>query len=297
MDLSVVVLNWNAGEDLRRCLQSLTPLPSEIEMEVLVVDNASSDSSRAMVANEFPGARLIVNKTNLGFCAGNNAALPYVMGRWVLFLNPDTVVHLGALAAMVQYGDAHSEVGIIGPKLLNPDGSLQYSCRQFPDLAAGFFRKTPLGRLYPKNRYAANYIMSDWDHCSTREVDWLSGAAMITRKSLLDEIGAFDEDYYMFCEDVDLCYRAWKSGWKVVYLPEAVITHRIGRSTDQVPVRSTYLFHRSMYLFYRKHYRSKIPIAVRPIILPGIVLRAVGQIVRYRVVRWFRRAHRWMMKR
>ncbi len=297
MDLSVVVLNWNAGEDLRRCLQSLTPLPSEIEMEVMVVDNASSDLSRAMVAKEFPSVRLMVNKTNLGFCAGNNAALPYVNGRWVLFLNPDTIVHSDAPAVMVQYGDARPDVGIIGPKLINPDDSLQYSCRHFPDLAAGFFRKTPLGRLFPKNRYAANYIMSDWDHCSAREVDWLSGAALMVRRCLLDEIGAFDEDYYMFCEDVDLCYRVWKSGWKVVYLPEAVITHRIGRSTDQVPVRSTYLFHRSMYLFYRKHYRSKTPIVVRPLILPGIVLRAVGQMVRYRGVRLHRQMRRWMVKR
>lgn len=269
--------------ETRACLESIRKQTFRHDIEVIVADNASSDGSRKMLAEEFPDVRVVAHSTNLGFCAGNNRAVPATSGRYVLFLNSDTIVTEGAFDAMIDFADAHPEVGIVGPKLLNEDGSLQYSCRRFPNLGAGFFRNTPLGRLFPKNRFTQDYLMTDWDHASVRDVDWVSGAALMIRRDALEKTGGFDESFFMYCEDVDLCYRVHALGMRVVYFPEAVIYHIIGRSTNQVPTRMTYAFHRSMYRFYRKHYAASTPLYVRPLIIPGLVARASGQIVRYRI--------------
>ncbi len=295
MDLSVIILNWNTRDLLEKCLHSLECPQPGLEFEVIVVDNASEDQSREMVRELFPQVRLLTNPMNIGFGAGNNTALPHAGGRYVLFLNSDTVVLEGALAALVGYADANPEVGILGPKLLNADGSLQYSCRRYPNLGTGFFRNTPLGRLFPNNRFNTDYLMTDWDHVTPREVEWVSGAALMMRRSLLDEIGSFDEDFYMYCEDVDLCWRANHAPrqeatyWRVAYFPDSVIYHLIGKSSDKVPTRMTYEFHRSQYLFYKKHYRATTPMLIRPLIPVGIWARAAGQIVRYRLRYWRKR--------
>jgi GT2 family glycosyltransferase len=326
LDLSVIILNWNTCALLEKCLRSLVCPQCGIEVEVIVVDNASGDGSREMVLREFPQVTLITNTKNVGFGAGNNVAVPQAHGRYVLFLNSDTVVMDGALAALVAYGDANPDIGILGPKLLNGDGSLQYSCRRYPNLATGFFRNTPLGRLFPKNRFATDYLLQDWDHATPRDVDWVSGAALMMRRELINQIGTFDEDYYMYCEDVDLCWRANHASrpadvtsvqnripqtdnndasiqnpksktqnpepvicWRVTYFPDSVIYHLIGKSSDQAPTRMTYEFHRSQYLFYRKHYAAATPLLLRPIIPVGIALRAVGTMARYRILYWQRR--------
>ena len=307
MDLSVIILNWNTRTLLEKCLESLFNQPREFEVEIIVVDNASEDGSREMVADSFPQAQLVVNSTNIGFGAGNNAAVSRATGRYLLFLNTDTIVNEGALSRMVAFADCHPDIGILGPKLLNGDGSLQYSCRRYPNLAAGFFRNTPLGRLFPRNRFAGDYLMMDWDHASPRDVDWVSGAALMIRRRVVDEIGCFDEDFYMYCEDVDLCWRVNHTAlpgvkdaegiadpgtprhWRVVYYPEAVIYHLIGKSSDQAPTRMTYEFHRSQYLFYKKHYAATMPLPLKPLILIGIALRAVGQMTRFQVRYWQRR--------
>lgn len=282
IDLSVLVINWNNSRDLRVALQSIMQQQHRHTIEIVVADNASSDDSREMVTREFPEAHLVAHAINLGFGAGNNRAVPATTGRYVLFLNSDTIVTEGALDALVDFADATPDAGIIGPKLLNKDESLQYSCRRFPSLGTGFFRNTPLGRLLPANRFTRDYLMRDFDHATPRDVDWVSGAALLIRRETLERTGGFDEDFYMYCEDVDLCFRAHEAGWRVVYYPSAVIHHIIGRSSDQVPTRMTYHFHRSMYLFYRKHYAARTPVWIRPLIVPGIVARATGQIVRYR---------------
>ena len=284
---------------LQECLQTLTRPLNGLDVEVIVVDNASSDDSRDMVRREFPQVKLIANPMNLGFGAGNNVGIPASTGRYVLFLNSDTQVTEGALKSLVDYADANPNVGILGPKLLNADGSLQYSCRQYPNLATGFLHNTPLGRLLPKNRHAADYLMKNWDHATPRDVDWVSGAALMIRRACLNQTGGFDEDYYMYCEDVDLCWRANHASltWRVTYLPDAIIYHYIGKSSDLAPTRMTYEFHRSQYLFYKKHYRAQTSFLLRPLILPGIALRAVGQILRWRVRYWQRKLAAWRNKK
>ncbi|MCC6729999.1 MAG: glycosyltransferase family 2 protein [Chthonomonadales bacterium] len=282
VDLTIIIINWNTRDELRDSLASIRARPHRHTVEVVVSDNASSDGSRAMLAEEFADVRLIVSPSNAGFGAGNNRAIPAARGRFVMFLNSDTIVTPGALDSLVEFADAHPDIGIVGPRLLNRDGSLQYSCRHFPNLGTGFFRNTPLGRLFPRNRFNQDYLLTDWDHATERDVDWVSGAALMIRREALDRLGGFDEGFFMYCEDVDLCYRAHEAGWRVVYQPNAVIYHIIGRSTDKVPTRMTYHFHKSMYRFYQKHYRERTPILVRPLIVPGLVARATGQIVRYR---------------
>jgi GT2 family glycosyltransferase len=274
-DLSVCIVSWNTRADLRAALASVFAYAGEVALEVIVVDNASADGSAEMVRREFPAAQLIANRWNRGFAAGNNQALRRARGRYYLLLNSDTVVHAGAFAELVRFMDAHPDAGAVGPRILNPDNTLQYSCRRFPTLATGLFRKAPLGRLIPDNRWNREYLMSDWVHDVAREVDWISGAAMCLRPEAVRQVGALDEGYYMYCEDVDWCYRARRAGWKIYYLPQAVVTHVIARSSDQRPLRMVAEFHRSMLRFYRKHYAAAMSPLLRPLVPVGIMLRAL----------------------
>ena len=267
LELSVTICSWNTIDDLRLCLQSLEPSRDEIGLEVIVVDNNSEDGSPDMVRNEFPWVRLFALNENKGFTGGQNLAIRERSARHVLPLNSDTIVHRGALRTMLDYSYAHPEVGIVGPKLLNPDGSLQFSCRRWPNPTAALFRNTLLGRLFPRNRFTRDYLMSDISHDQLRTVDWVSGAAFFVRGEVIDAVGLMDEEYFMFCEDEDLCWRAWKGGFKVVYLPDAVITHAIGRSTDKAPNRMIGRFHRSMFRFYKKNMVPEMNPVVRPFAL------------------------------
>jgi len=274
-DLTVCIVSWNTRADLAQALAFVFACEAEAAFEVIVVDNASTDGSAEMVRREFPGAQLIVNRFNRGFAAGNNQALRRARGRYRLLLNSDTVVHPGAFAEVVRFMDAHPDAAAAGLRILNPDRTLQLSCRRFPRLTTGLFRKVPLGRLIPDNRWNREYLMSDWPHDTVREVDWVSGAAMCMRAQALAQVGLLDEGYYMYCEDVDWCYRARQAGWRIYYLPQAVVTHAIGRSSDQRPLRMVAEFHRSMGRYYWKHYASAVFPLLRPLVQAGIWLRAL----------------------
>ncbi len=294
--LTIQIVNWNAREHLRQALRSIYESPPTFPFEVLVLDNDSRDGSVQMLEKEFPQVRLLVSERNLGFAKGHNTLARHAQGRYLLILNPDTFVMRHALVKLVRFAEEHPEAGIIGPKLLNPDGSLQYSCRRFPNPTAAIFRNTPLGRLFPNNRYTREYLMLDWDHNSVREVDWVSGAAMLVRRALFEQLGGFDEQFFIYVEDVDLCYRAWQAGWKVLYDPEAVIIHAIGRSTDLVANQMIITFHRSMYKFYKKHYLRQTPLSLRPLIPVGLTLRASLFLLKnYKdaLLRWLGRLARW----
>jgi GT2 family glycosyltransferase len=282
-DIAVIVVNWNACEDLRRCLLSLygTPTPG-VEYGVWVVDNASGDDSAAMVRDEFPQVHLTVNPDNRGFSRANNQAIAGTDSRYVFLLNSDASVQPGTLEALVAYADAHPQAGIIGPKVLNPDGSLQFSCRRFPSLGAGFFRNTYLGRLFPDNKFARDYLMTDFDHASDIAVDWVSGCAMLIRRDLIARIGALDERFYMYCEDVDFCQRTWDAGREVVYVPQAVVTHAIGRSSDKNADKMIVEFHRSWYEYDVKR-RPRSSLLRRAAVASGLWLRAAARIAKRRV--------------
>lgn len=267
LELSVTICSWNTLEDLRACLRSLAERQEEASFEVIVVDNNSEDGSPDMVAEEFPWVRLLRMPQNLGFTGGQNIALFNRGAASALLLNSDTIVHPGALRGILDYSQAHPEAGIIGPKLLNSDGSLQLSCRRFPNPVAALFRNTLLGKIFPKNRFTRDYLMTDFEHSSVREVDWVSGAALFASGQFIKDVGVLDPEYYMFSEDVDWCWRAWDKGYKVVYLPTSVITHAIGKSTDKAPNRMIGRFHRSMFRFYQKNMVSRMHPAARPFAL------------------------------
>ena len=285
-DLTIGIVNWNTRSDLEQALASVFSAPDAVRREVVVVDNASTDGSPEMVRRRFPAAALVVNARNVGFARAHNQTLRAGRGRHFLLLNSDAVVHPGALEALVRFLDDHPRAAGAGPRLLNPDGSLQYSCRRFPTLLMGLFRNTPLGRLFPHNRFSRGYLMADWDHRLPREVDWLSGAAVCLRREALAQVGLLDEGYYMYCEDMDWCYRAHRAGWQIYYVPAAVVTHVIGRSSDLRPVGMALEFHRSMARFYRKHYARRYPVGLRGLPLLGIGLRALVILLRHELAAW-----------
>ena len=281
-DLSVVILNWNARDYLLAALRSILSQPWQAAIEVIVVDNDSRlDNSVQAVRAEFPQVLVIANSENLGFAAGNNIGLEHARGRHVLFLNPDTIVHEGALDYLIEWMDAHVRVGTCGPKLLNEDGSLQPSCRAFPSVGAGFFRNTPLGRLWPNNPWTRAYLMADLSRDREEAVDWLSGSALMMRRAAIDDLVRrdgflWDAGFFMYCEDVDVCFRLKQAGWRRVYVPGATITHRIGGSSDWAQGASIRRFHLSMLRFTLKHYTRGPAALLAPLAVAGIGARAMG---------------------
>jgi GT2 family glycosyltransferase len=196
---------------------------------VIVVDNDSRDGTIEMVEAEFPSVVLIKNDLNLGVAPARNQVISKARGRYVLFLDVDTVVHPESLDALVKALDDHPDVAIGGPKLVYRDGRLQLSCRPFPSILNILIEGTFLRDYFPASRYVKEYTMEDWDHLSIREVDWMYGACLITRKRALEELGGFDERFFYLYEDIDLCFRAKRMGMKVLYIPKAVVTHFLER--------------------------------------------------------------------
>ncbi|MBI3922422.1 MAG: glycosyltransferase family 2 protein, partial [Armatimonadetes bacterium] len=280
-------------EHLRRCLRSLEEEKAHLAdhsfgaaLEVFVVDNASADDSVSVVTSEFPWVNLIRSDVNLGFARANNQGMRRCGGRYVMLLNPDTVVKPGSLRALIDFMDGCSEAGAVGPRLLNPDGSIQFSCRSYPGIGAGLFRNTPLGRLFPNNRFLRHYLMTDFGHEETRPVDWLSGACLMVRREVLDQVGLLDEDFFMYCEDTDWCYRMERRGWKKYYLPAAEVIHVIGGSSDLRVPAMVVAHHRSMCRFYFKHYFFGWRSILMPAMLGGIWLRCLLALLRYYASRW-----------
>lgn len=256
-DLSVVILNYNTAEHVRACLASLPAGCDGLRYEVIVVDNASPRPGIDAAVAAHPGVRLLKRRRNGGFSAGINTGLRAARAEAVLILNPDTTLASGAAASMLCFLRAHPEIGVLGPRILNEDGTLQLSCRRFPTFAAAAFnRNSLLTRLLPRNRFSSTYLMSDWDHGSTGDVDWLSGAAMLLNRAALERVGLFDERYFFEIEDVDLCRRMHAAGYRVVYFPDAEVTHRIGASSSTLPNRVILARHRGMWLYYRSYMRG-----------------------------------------
>lgn len=235
VDLSICIVNWNVQDSLRECLQSIYRETQGISYEILVVDNGSRDGSVGMVRDHFPNVHLIVNTRNKGFAAANNQAVQMSKGRQVVFLNPDTVIQGSALSTMVKFMDTHPEAGAVGCKLLNNDGSIQHSLRRSPTFSIALFSSTILGRLPLFGGKTEDYKMKRFCFDKVVEVEATSGAALLVRRSVLNEVGLMDEGYFMFMEEVDLCERIRKEGYKIYFLPDAVITHLGGESRNQNP--------------------------------------------------------------
>lgn len=278
-DLSICIVTLNASDFLRNCLNSIrkqsdsllwpeagSQVPDmvadqeeanhqKLSLEVIIVDNGSTDDTVAMLQAEFPAAKLILNKSNDGFAKPINQALRQSNGRHMLVLNPDTIILPGALNTLVNYLDNHPEVGICGPKVLNRDGSLQKACRRGvsrPWAAFSYF--SGLSALFPRSKVFGGYLLNYLDENQTHEVDGVSGSCMLIRRDVTQQVGLFDEHFFAYQEDADYCFQVKKAGWKIIYLPTAQMVHFGGQGGSRVqPYRSIYEWHRSYYLYYRKN--------------------------------------------
>ena len=280
MDLTISIVNWNTVDELRGCLKSVLGQDGSVSFETIVADNASSDGSADMVISDFGDrVKLIRNSANVGFGAAHNQAIRLSRGRHVLLLNPDCRLLSGdVLGRLVRFMDESPDVGMLGPKMLNPDGTLQYSARRFPTMFAAVFRHTVLGKLFPDNRFVREYMMTDWDHAQTTDVDWLSGSALMVRRETFEDIGLLDERFFIYCEDVDWCKRAHQSGWRVVYFPLVSVSHRIGAASDQNPIEMIKQHHNSMMKYFLKHDARSPKILLAPLVMLGLRLRTRARI-------------------
>lgn len=247
MKLSIAIVSWNTAEITRQCLNSVFAHPPEAPFEVWVVDNASTDDSVASIRASYPQVKLLTNETNVGFAAANNQAIRRCTGELVLLLNPDTIVHDGALTRLVQFMDAQPRAGACGARLFNADGSLQHSCYPAPTLGRELLRMFHLdGRV--------RYRMDAWPIDAPREVEVLLGACILARREILETIGLMDERYFMYSEEVDLCYRIAQAGWKLYWVPGAEIVHLGGQSTRQVRTEMFLRLYQGKLMYIRKHY-------------------------------------------
>lgn len=225
IDLSIIVVHTYEGRLLRQTLGSIRRAAPKLNFEVIVVDNNPAAGFGDVLATEFPHIKHIPLKSNVGFGAAMNVGIGQARGRYVLIFNPDIVVQPESLETMMKFMDENPDVGMCGPQLRNPDGSLQYSCYRFPTIMMPAYRRTPLGKLSFGRKAVEHYLMMDEDHDVQMDVDSLIGAALFTRRSALDEVGHFDERFFMYYEDNDLCRRFWENGHRVVYCPEAHMIH------------------------------------------------------------------------
>lgn len=248
--LSIVIVSWNTARLLEDCLASILTNPPALEFEIWVVDNASTDDSPRMVHEKFPQVHLIQNRENVGFARANNQAIQRCAGKYVLLLNPDTLIAPGALQSLIDFLDAHSTAGAAGARLRNPDGSLQISSHPQPTLSREFWRMFHLDVLAP---YAV-YPRSKWETNEPQEVDVLMGACLIVRKEVLNEVGLLDEDYFMYSEEVDLCSRIQDAGWRLYWVPRAELVHFGGQSSQQAPTEMFLKLYHSKIIYFRKHY-------------------------------------------
>lgn len=283
LSLSIVIVNHNVEHLLKECLQSVYCNTRQISFEIIVVDNNSTDGSVEMLRKEFPGVKLIENQENLGFAKATNQGLRESRGRYVLLLNPDTVVLSGALDKMVEFMEANSQAGALGCKLLYPDGSLQPSCRSFPTLTTAFFENTGLEKLFPKNKVIGRHRIGYWDHNDIREVDQPTGAALMVRQEILSQVGLMDEQFYMYYDDIDWCYRIKKRGWKIYLIPLAQIIHYGGQSAGLNMAEMRIQGYKSRHKFFRKHYGILSELIVKQMDLLGLVLKTVYRALRISV--------------
>jgi len=263
MDLSVVVVTYQSRDHILACLRSLDAglraneeRSPALAWECVVLDNDSRDGTPELVAGEAPWARLVRTGANLGYARAVNRGIAATSGAMVLVLNPDCVWHPGAIQTLAAWLGSQPRCGVAAPRILNSDGTLEYSARGYPDsLTFLFNRYSLLSRLWPGNPWSRRYLLLDWDHASARSVDWVSGAAMLVRRAAIEAVGAMDEAFFMFNEDVDWCRRMNEAGWSVDYVPAATVVHHIGASKGAVSNHVILERHRGMIHYFRKHHR------------------------------------------
>jgi hypothetical protein len=282
-DVSIIIVTFNGRDYVRRCLASVYEHTHDLAFEVVVVDNASSDSTPDMIAADFPQVSLVRRETNVGFAGGVNEGIKHVDGRVFFILNPDTELSQNILPPMLAHLDQHPDIGLLAPKLLDSEGTVQLSCRAFPTYGTALFnRYSLLTRLFPKNTASSRYLMTNFAHDTIADVDWVSGAAWLLPRSTVEAVGTLDEAYFWSIEDVDYCQRIHRAGLRVVYFPDVAVEHRIGGSSASAPARAIVARHRGMWRYYTRYLRpanAVARVALDLAVAGGIALRCGSQLV------------------
>jgi len=279
-DVSVIIVSWNAKEHLLDCLCSLSH-QSGVVGEIIAVDNGSSDGSCDAVENQFPQVKLIKNGENLGFAKTNNIGIRASRGRYVCLINSDVIVLEDCIEKLIEFMDKNSHVGMAGPRILNPDRTLQPSCRHFPSIWNNLCHAVGLNKVFPKSAFFSEPLMRCWPHDKIRSVDVLSGCFLVVRREALDNVGLLDEDFFIYGEDIDWCRRFQEAGWDVVFYPEAQAIHTGGASSSNAPIKFYLEMQKADLQYWRKHHGSFGEAAYRITILLRHMLRVIARALEY----------------
>jgi GT2 family glycosyltransferase len=276
VDISIIIVSWNAKDMLEKCLVSISNQSNRYQIETIVVDNASTDGAPDVVKNNFPEVTLIQNSANLGFAKANNVGISNSNGRYVCLINSDVVVLDNCLDRMCEYMDSNPEIGVLGPRVLNPDGTLQQTCRKFPNLWDGFCRATALDKVFPQSRIFGRQFMTFITHDEARTVDYLSGCFMMVRKRSMEQVGLLDEAFFFYAEDKDWCKRFWDNGWAVGYYPNAEAIHYLYGSSNKDPVRYYIQEIKANMQYYKKHHSRSVFIGYMLTVALHQLIRFIG---------------------
>lgn len=257
MKLTIGIVNYNCINYALTLIKSIRENPPSYPYQIIVLDNASKDGS-LKILRKLKDIKVIFKLKNLGFGKGCNEIAKRSNSEYILFLNPDIIVTEKSIDRLIEFMDNNKDCAVSGGKLLNFDGRIQYSCRTFPTLLSVFFgRENFLTRLFPDNQFSRRYMYLDMDYEKNNEVDWLRGAVFMTRRSIFERLNGFDERYFLFLEDTDLCFRAKKLGYKVFYVKDAVFFHKLGGSVSSIPLKSRIIHNYSFYKYFKKLFNNK----------------------------------------
>ena len=277
--IDLIIVNYKSTDFLHTCLSSVYGNLNGTKVNVHVLDNGSNDHVH-LIKSSFPETILTINNHNLGFSKAVNKIIKKTSSPYIVILNPDTTVFDDFFESVIAFMEKNSDVGILGPKLIDPDHCIQGSARAFPTFSSAFFgRRSLMTRIFPNNRFTcANILSNKSDGKTPMEVDWVSGACMVVKRQALNDVGLLDERFFLYWEDVDWCKRMWDKGWKVTYYPPATIQHAVGGSSEHNLIRSIFEFHKSAYCYFVKYFKSP-KLLIKPLIFAGLSLRFLGMLL------------------
>jgi GT2 family glycosyltransferase len=293
VDVSIIIVSWNAREYLKNCLASIARQDFGYAVETIVVDNCSSDGSADCVASDFPGVRLIRNRHNDGFARANNIGCAVATGQYLCFINSDVVVLPHCIDRLVDHCEADARAGMVGPLILGSDGQLQRSCRGFPSLWNMLCRALALDTAFAATRLFTGYSLRHWPQDEQRSVDILTGCFWLVRRQALEQVGLLDEDFFIYGEDMDWCRRFWSAGWQVVFAPQARAIHHGGASSANAPIRFFIERQKADLHYWRKHHHGVAVAGYLAITLLHLTIRVMAGaawllIQPGRPARWFK---------
>jgi GT2 family glycosyltransferase len=281
MDISIIIVSWNAKDYLDDCLNSIIQETIEYNTKIIVVDNASSDGSPEMVQEKYPSVTLICNQTNLGFAKANNVGIKQSTGEYIFLINSDVTLISGCINQMIAYMEQHTGIGILGPKILDKDRKSQRSCMEYPTLWNVFCRTFALDVCFPHSRMFSGLLMKYWSHDNVRSVDTLNGCFWMVRRDALNQVGLLDERFFIYGEDIDWCKRFRDAGWDVVFFPGAQAIHYGGASSSNAPVRFYVEMQRANLQLWKKHHKRVTQLGFTILIWIHQILRVSGYAITY----------------